>query len=50
MVASCKGLSVGHQTHRAHDEYDVYRTQGKLEEERKLAHHFFKNYLNYIKY
>ncbi len=50
MVASCKGLSVGHQTHRAHDEYDVYRNQGKLEEERKLAHHFFKNYLNYIKY
>ncbi|XP_058626558.1 beta-1,4 N-acetylgalactosaminyltransferase 1-like, partial [Onychostoma macrolepis] len=50
MVASCKGLSVGHQTHRAQYKYDSYRNQGKLEEERKLAHHFFKNYLNYIKY
>uniref|UniRef100_A0A8C1C0J3 Glycosyltransferase 2-like domain-containing protein n=1 Tax=Cyprinus carpio carpio TaxID=630221 RepID=A0A8C1C0J3_CYPCA len=50
MVASCKGLSVGHQTHRAQHKYDFYRNQGKLEEERKLAHHFFKNYLNYIMY
>ncbi|KAG1967382.1 beta-1,4 N-acetylgalactosaminyltransferase 1-like isoform X3 [Pimephales promelas] len=50
LVASCKGLSIGHQTHRAQTEYDSYRTQGKLEEKRKLAHHFFKNYLNYIKY
>ncbi|CAM4393404.1 unnamed protein product [Leuciscus chuanchicus] len=50
LVASCKGLSIGHQTHRAQNEYDSYRTQGKLEEKRKLAHHFFKNYLNYIKY
>uniref|UniRef100_A0A8C1T8F9 Beta-1,4-N-acetyl-galactosaminyl transferase 2, tandem duplicate 1 n=1 Tax=Cyprinus carpio TaxID=7962 RepID=A0A8C1T8F9_CYPCA len=50
MVASCKGLSVGHQKHQAQETYDSYRNQGKLEEERKLAHHFFKNYLNYIKY
>ncbi|XP_042577414.1 beta-1,4 N-acetylgalactosaminyltransferase 2-like [Cyprinus carpio] len=50
MVASCKGISVGHQIHRAQDTYDSYRNQGKLEEERKLAHHFSKNYLNYIKY
>uniref|UniRef100_A0A672S574 Beta-1,4-N-acetyl-galactosaminyl transferase 2, tandem duplicate 1 n=1 Tax=Sinocyclocheilus grahami TaxID=75366 RepID=A0A672S574_SINGR len=50
LVASCKGLSVSHQTHRAQDKYDSYRNQGKLEEVRKLAHHFFKNYLNYIKY
>ncbi|KAK7167383.1 hypothetical protein R3I94_001698 [Phoxinus phoxinus] len=50
LVASCKGLSIGHQTHRAQKEYVSYRTQGKLEEKRKLAHHFFKNYLNYIKY
>ncbi|XP_052408813.1 beta-1,4 N-acetylgalactosaminyltransferase 1 isoform X1 [Carassius gibelio] len=50
MVASCKGLSVGHQTHRAQDEYDIYRNQGPIEKEQKLAHHFFKNYLNYIKY
>uniref|UniRef100_A0A8C2C4S3 Beta-1,4-N-acetyl-galactosaminyl transferase 2, tandem duplicate 1 n=1 Tax=Cyprinus carpio TaxID=7962 RepID=A0A8C2C4S3_CYPCA len=50
MVASCKGISVGHQIHRAQDTYDSYRNQGKLEEERKLAHHFFKNYLNYIMY
>ncbi|XP_059376087.1 beta-1,4 N-acetylgalactosaminyltransferase 1-like [Carassius carassius] len=50
MVASCKGLSVGHQTHRAQDEYDIYRNQRKSDERRKLAHHFFKNYLNYIKY
>uniref|UniRef100_A0A8C1T907 Beta-1,4-N-acetyl-galactosaminyl transferase 2, tandem duplicate 1 n=1 Tax=Cyprinus carpio TaxID=7962 RepID=A0A8C1T907_CYPCA len=48
MVASCKGLSVGHQKHQAQETYDSYRNQGKLEEERKLAHHFFKNYLNYI--
>ncbi|XP_050959575.1 beta-1,4 N-acetylgalactosaminyltransferase 1 [Labeo rohita] len=50
LVASCKGLSIGHQTHRANDKYYTYRNQGKLEEEEKLAHHFFKNYLNYIKY
>ncbi|XP_073688883.1 beta-1,4 N-acetylgalactosaminyltransferase 2-like [Garra rufa] len=50
LVASCKGLSVGHQTHQPQAEYDSYRNQGKAEEERKLAHHFFKNYLNYIKY
>ncbi|XP_077068233.1 beta-1,4 N-acetylgalactosaminyltransferase 1 [Siphateles boraxobius] len=50
LVASCKGLSIGHQTHRAQNEYDSYRTQGKREEKRKLAHHFFKNFLNYIKY
>ncbi|XP_016379360.1 beta-1,4 N-acetylgalactosaminyltransferase 1-like [Sinocyclocheilus rhinocerous] len=50
LVASCKGLSVGHQTHRAQDKYDSYRNQGKLDEVRKLLHHFFKNYLNYIKY
>ncbi|RXN33041.1 beta-1,4 N-acetylgalactosaminyltransferase 2-like protein [Labeo rohita] len=50
LVASCKGFSIGHQTHRANDKYYTYRNQGKLEEEEKLAHHFFKNYLNYIKY
>uniref|UniRef100_A0A8C1RN26 Beta-1,4-N-acetyl-galactosaminyl transferase 2, tandem duplicate 1 n=1 Tax=Cyprinus carpio TaxID=7962 RepID=A0A8C1RN26_CYPCA len=50
MVASCKGLSVGHQKHQAQETYDSYRNPGKPEEEQKLAHHFFKNYLNYIKY
>ncbi|XP_051573545.1 beta-1,4 N-acetylgalactosaminyltransferase 1-like, partial [Myxocyprinus asiaticus] len=50
MVATCKNLSIGHQTHQAHDKYDKYRTQEKTEEQRKLTHHFFKNYLNCIKY
>ncbi|XP_043091390.1 beta-1,4 N-acetylgalactosaminyltransferase 1-like [Puntigrus tetrazona] len=50
MVASCKGLCVGHQAHQVQFKYDFYRIQGKHEEERKLAHLFFKNYLNYIKY
>ncbi|XP_067284764.1 beta-1,4 N-acetylgalactosaminyltransferase 1-like [Pseudorasbora parva] len=50
LVASCKGLSIGHQTHRAQSTYDSYRNQGKLDEERKLAHHFFKNHLKCIKY
>ncbi|XP_048053996.1 beta-1,4 N-acetylgalactosaminyltransferase 1-like isoform X1 [Megalobrama amblycephala] len=50
LVVSCKGLSIGHQTHREQKQYDSYRTQDKLEEERKLAHHFFKNYLKCIKY
>ncbi|ROL46422.1 Beta-1,4 N-acetylgalactosaminyltransferase 2 [Anabarilius grahami] len=48
LVVSCKGLSIGHQTHREQNQYDSYRTQEKIEEERKLAHHFFKNYLQCI--
>ncbi|XP_056309347.1 beta-1,4 N-acetylgalactosaminyltransferase 1 isoform X2 [Danio aesculapii] len=49
LVATCKGYSIGHQTHQTYDSYDSYRNQEKEDEERKLAHHFFKNYLNCIK-
>ncbi|KAI7803169.1 beta-1,4 N-acetylgalactosaminyltransferase 2-like [Triplophysa rosa] len=50
LVVSCKDLSIGHQTHEEQKEYDPYRNQRKDEEQRKLAHHFFKNYLKCIKY
>ncbi|XP_051995986.1 beta-1,4 N-acetylgalactosaminyltransferase 2-like [Xyrauchen texanus] len=50
MVASCQGLSIGHQKHRARGKYYSYRTQKKSDGRNKLNHHFFKNYLKYIKY
>lgn len=50
LVASCKNLPIGHQIHEEQNEYASYRNQGKDEEQRKLAHHFFKNYLKCIKY
>nr|XP_055036367.1 beta-1,4 N-acetylgalactosaminyltransferase 2-like [Misgurnus anguillicaudatus] len=50
LVASCKDLSIGHQIHDAHEDYDVYRNEGECEKNKKYAHHFYKNYLNCIKY
>nr|XP_055050499.1 beta-1,4 N-acetylgalactosaminyltransferase 2-like isoform X4 [Misgurnus anguillicaudatus]XP_055050500.1 beta-1,4 N-acetylgalactosaminyltransferase 2-like isoform X4 [Misgurnus anguillicaudatus]XP_055050501.1 beta-1,4 N-acetylgalactosaminyltransferase 2-like isoform X4 [Misgurnus anguillicaudatus] len=50
LVASCKDLSIGHQIHEPHEEYDVYRNEGESEIEKKYAHHFYKNYLKCIKY
>lgn len=50
LVITCKDFSIGHQTHQTYESYDFYRNQKKDDEERKLAHHFFKNYLNCIKY
>ncbi|XP_021327090.2 beta-1,4 N-acetylgalactosaminyltransferase 1 isoform X1 [Danio rerio] len=50
LVATCKGFCIGHQTHQTYDSYESYRNQEKEDEKRKLAHHFFKNYLNCIKY
>ncbi|KAA0705940.1 Beta-1,4 N-acetylgalactosaminyltransferase 2 [Triplophysa tibetana] len=50
LVVSCKHLSIGHQTHEEQMEYDPYRNQRKEEEQMKLAHHYFKNYLKCIKY
>ncbi|XP_073713610.1 beta-1,4 N-acetylgalactosaminyltransferase 2 isoform X8 [Misgurnus anguillicaudatus] len=50
LVASCKDLSIGHQIHDAHEDYDVYRNEGECDKNKKYAHHFYKNYLNCIKY
>ncbi|XP_065108640.1 beta-1,4 N-acetylgalactosaminyltransferase 2-like [Paramisgurnus dabryanus] len=50
LVVSCKDLSIGHQIHDAHKEYDVYRNEGECEKNKKYAHHFYKNYLNCIEY
>ncbi|XP_066497765.1 beta-1,4 N-acetylgalactosaminyltransferase 2-like [Hoplias malabaricus] len=48
LVASCKGLTVGHQKRRGLSEYSKYRHRN--DERGKLAHHFFKNHLKCIKY
>ncbi|XP_073688875.1 beta-1,4 N-acetylgalactosaminyltransferase 1-like [Garra rufa] len=50
LVASCKGLSIGHQRHKPHGKYAYFRTQKKAELRKKLFHHFFKNYLKNIKF
>ncbi|XDV13518.1 hypothetical protein PO909_001905 [Leuciscus waleckii] len=50
LVASCKGLSIGHQKHRSRGKYSYFRAQKKADARRKVTHHFFKNYLNYIKF
>ncbi|XP_051571426.1 beta-1,4 N-acetylgalactosaminyltransferase 2-like [Myxocyprinus asiaticus] len=50
MVASCKGLSVGHQKHRSDGKYSSYRSQKKTDARKKVYHHFFKNYLKFIKF
>ncbi|XP_065108832.1 beta-1,4 N-acetylgalactosaminyltransferase 2-like isoform X2 [Paramisgurnus dabryanus] len=50
LVVSCKDLSIGHQIHESHEEYDVNRNEGESEIEKKYAHHFYKNYLKCIKY
>ncbi|KAF4116342.1 hypothetical protein G5714_003831 [Onychostoma macrolepis] len=50
LVASCKGLSIGHQKHRPHGKYAYFRTQKKADGKRKVYHHFFKNYLKYLQF
>ncbi|XP_066497766.1 beta-1,4 N-acetylgalactosaminyltransferase 2-like [Hoplias malabaricus] len=48
MVATCKGLTVGHQERRRVADYQTYRYMN--DGRGKLAHHFFKNHLKCIKY
>ncbi|XP_022528823.2 beta-1,4 N-acetylgalactosaminyltransferase 2 [Astyanax mexicanus] len=48
MVATCRGLSVGHQRKKLLSKYTKYRFQNN--EKAKLAHHYFKNHLKCIKY
>ncbi|XP_072549813.1 beta-1,4 N-acetylgalactosaminyltransferase 2-like [Salminus brasiliensis] len=48
MVATCNGLSVGHQRRNWISLYSKYRYLN--DEKGKLAHHFFKNHLKCIKY
>ncbi|KAL1277819.1 hypothetical protein QQF64_024492 [Cirrhinus molitorella] len=50
LIASCKGLSIGHQRHKPRGKYAYFRSQKKSEGRRKVYHHFFKNYLKNIKY
>ncbi|XP_051744743.1 beta-1,4 N-acetylgalactosaminyltransferase 1-like isoform X2 [Ctenopharyngodon idella] len=50
LVASCKGLSIGHQKHKHRGKYLSFRAQKKADARKKLSHHFFKNYLQYIKF
>ncbi|XP_050959539.1 beta-1,4 N-acetylgalactosaminyltransferase 2 [Labeo rohita] len=50
LIASCKGLSVGHQKKRKQSKYRHFRFPGRKDGRNKLAHHYFKNYLNCIRY
>lgn len=50
LVASCGRFPIGHQGHRFERKYIHYRTQTDTDERKKLSHHFFKNYLKYIKF
>ncbi|XP_050959525.1 beta-1,4 N-acetylgalactosaminyltransferase 1 isoform X2 [Labeo rohita] len=50
LIASCKGLSIGHQRHRPRGKYAYFRTQKKSEGRNKVYHHFFKNYLKHVKF
>ncbi|XP_016314949.1 beta-1,4 N-acetylgalactosaminyltransferase 2-like [Sinocyclocheilus anshuiensis] len=50
LIASCKGLSVGHQKKRKQSKYRRFRFPGRKDGRNKLAHHYFKNYLKCIRY
>ncbi|XP_051573538.1 beta-1,4 N-acetylgalactosaminyltransferase 1-like [Myxocyprinus asiaticus] len=50
MIASCKGLSIGHQKKRKQSKYRRFRFPGQSDGKNKLAHHYFKNNLKCIKY
>ncbi|XP_077068232.1 beta-1,4 N-acetylgalactosaminyltransferase 1-like [Siphateles boraxobius] len=50
LIASCNGLSVGHQKKRKQGKYSQFRSPGRNDGKKKLAHHYFKNYLKCIKY
>ncbi|XP_043087014.1 beta-1,4 N-acetylgalactosaminyltransferase 1-like [Puntigrus tetrazona] len=50
LIASCKGLSIGHQKHRTRGKYAYFRQQKKVDGRNKVHHHYFKNYLKYIKF
>ncbi|XP_073800465.1 beta-1,4 N-acetylgalactosaminyltransferase 2 isoform X3 [Danio rerio] len=50
LVASCERFTIGHQGHRFEKKYSHYRTQTDADKRKKLSHHFFKNYLKYVKF
>ncbi|XP_043085707.1 beta-1,4 N-acetylgalactosaminyltransferase 2-like [Puntigrus tetrazona] len=50
LIASCKGLSVGHQKKRKQSKYRSFRFPGQKDGRNKLAHHYFKNHLKCIRY
>ncbi|XP_073670214.1 beta-1,4 N-acetylgalactosaminyltransferase 1-like [Paramisgurnus dabryanus] len=50
LIASCKGLSVGHQSKKRQAKYNRFRFPGQLEKRNKTAHHYFKNHLKCIKF
>ncbi|XP_051987196.1 beta-1,4 N-acetylgalactosaminyltransferase 1-like [Xyrauchen texanus] len=50
MVATCKGLRVGHQKKRKQSKYRHFRFPGKSDGKHKMAHHYFKNHLKCMKY
>uniref|UniRef100_A0A671SHG5 Glycosyltransferase 2-like domain-containing protein n=1 Tax=Sinocyclocheilus anshuiensis TaxID=1608454 RepID=A0A671SHG5_9TELE len=50
LVATCKGLRIGHQKHSPTNKYGSYRHPPKSDSEAKMTHHFFKNHLKCIKY
>ncbi|XP_073689581.1 beta-1,4 N-acetylgalactosaminyltransferase 1-like [Garra rufa] len=50
LIASCKGLSVGHQKKRKQSKYRHFRFPGRKDGRNKLVHHYFKNYLKCIRY
>ncbi|XP_051994427.1 beta-1,4 N-acetylgalactosaminyltransferase 1-like [Xyrauchen texanus] len=50
MIASCEGLTIGHQKQRNQNNYRRFRFPGQRDQKNKLTHHYFKNYLKCIKY
>ncbi|XP_051744744.1 beta-1,4 N-acetylgalactosaminyltransferase 1-like isoform X1 [Ctenopharyngodon idella] len=50
LIASCKGLTVGHQKKRKQSKYRHFRFPGRNDGKNKMAHHYFKNYMKCIRY
>ncbi|KAG1967385.1 beta-1,4 N-acetylgalactosaminyltransferase 1-like isoform X1 [Pimephales promelas] len=50
LIASCKGLVVGHQKKRKQGKYRKFRFPGRSDGKNKLAHMYFRNYLKCMKY
>ncbi|XP_065108639.1 beta-1,4 N-acetylgalactosaminyltransferase 1-like [Paramisgurnus dabryanus] len=50
LIASCKGLSVGHQPKKIKAKYRHFRFPGKRDGRKKVGHHYFKNHLKCIRF
>ncbi|XP_063073887.1 beta-1,4 N-acetylgalactosaminyltransferase 2-like [Engraulis encrasicolus] len=50
LVASCKGLVIGHQKPQSNPQYKKFRNPGRGETTNKLRLHYFKNHLKCVAY